>query len=59
MVDYYHKKVHKEMDSVVAHVRQDCWVVKCRKIAAGLDGKCAWMESALSVGKRENNYPHR
>ena len=39
VVDYYHKKVHKEVDSVVAHVRQDCWVVKCRKIAAGLDGK--------------------
>ena len=45
VVDYYHKKVHKEVDSVIAHLRQDGSVVKCRKIAA--------------AKKRDNYFPHR
>ena len=40
IVDHYHKRFHKEVDTIVAHVRNDFWVVKCRKIASSLDAKC-------------------
>ena len=40
VVAYYHDKYHKEVDTIVAHVRRDVWVVKARKIAASIDKAC-------------------
>ena len=40
IVQYYHDKYHVEVDTIVSHVRQDCWVMKCRKIASNIDSKC-------------------
>ena len=40
VVGYYHYKFNKEVDTIVAHVRRDVWVVKARKIASGVDQKC-------------------
>ena len=40
VVAHYHDKFHKEVDTIVAHVRRDVWVVKARKIAASIDKRC-------------------
>ena len=40
VVAYYHDKFHKEVDTIVAHVRRDVWVVKARKIATSIDKRC-------------------
>ena len=40
VVAHYHSKFHKEVDTIVAHVRSDVWVVKARKIASSIDQKC-------------------
>ena len=40
VVLYYHNKYHKEMDTIVVHVRRDVWVIRARKIAATLDVRC-------------------
>ena len=40
IVSYYHCKFHQEVDTTVTHVRNDFWVIRCRKIASGLDAKC-------------------
>ena len=40
VVIHYHQKFHKEPDTTVAHVRNDVWVVKCRKFATSIDKKC-------------------
>ena len=32
VVLHYHNKFHKEIDTIVAHTRNDIWVVNCRKI---------------------------
>ena len=40
IVSFYHNKHHKEVDTIVTHVRSDVWVIKARKIAATLDGRC-------------------
>ena len=37
---WYHDRYHCDVDTVVAHVRQDCWVVKARMHAAIWDRKC-------------------
>ena len=40
VVKYYHYRYHQEVDTIVTHVRNDYWVLKCRKIASSLDSKC-------------------
>ena len=40
IVQHYHNKYHAEVDTIVSHVRQDCWVISCRKIASSIDSKC-------------------
>ena len=40
IVQFYHDKYHVEVDTIVSHVRQDCWVLHCRKIASSVDDKC-------------------
>ena len=40
VVKYYHDRFHKEPDTIIAHVRQDVWIIKARKIAATLDQMC-------------------
>ena len=40
VIEQYHGKYHKEVDTIVAHVRRDVWVIKARKIASSIDGKC-------------------
>ena len=40
VVAHYHEKFHKEVDTIVAHVRRDVWVVKARKIATSIDKRC-------------------
>ena len=40
IVNHYHRKFHQEVDTIVTHVRNDFWVVKCRKIASSLDSRC-------------------
>ena len=40
IVQHYHDRYHVEVDSVVSHVRQDCWIIKCRKIASVIDSRC-------------------
>ena len=40
IVKYYHNKYHREIDTIVTHVRNDYWVIKCRKIASIIDSQC-------------------
>ena len=40
IVKRYHDKFHKDVDTIVAHVRSDVWVVSARKVASSIDGKC-------------------
>ena len=40
VVKFYHEKYHKEVDSIVTHVRNDYWVIRCRKIASKIDFNC-------------------
>ena len=40
VVRHYHNKFHKDVDSIVAQVRSDVWVISARKIASSIDGKC-------------------
>ena len=40
VISHYHNKFHKDVDTIVAHVRRDVWVVKARKIASSIDLKC-------------------
>ena len=37
---WYHDKYHCDVDTIVAHVRRDCWVVKARMYAAIWDRRC-------------------
>ena len=37
---WYHDKYHCDLDTTVAHVRRDCWVIKARMYAAIWDRKC-------------------
>ena len=37
---WYHDKYHCDVDTIVAHVRQDCWVVKARMYASIWDRRC-------------------
>ena len=36
----YHKKFHKDLDTVCAHVRRKYWIQNMRKIAASIDRNC-------------------
>ena len=40
IVKYYHNKFHQEVDTIVSHVRNDFWIINCRKLASSLDIKC-------------------
>ena len=40
IVLHYHDKYHVDVDTVVAHVRRDVWVIKVRRIAAAIDSRC-------------------
>ena len=40
VVEHYHNKYHREVDTIVSYVRNDYWVIKCRKIASSVDNKC-------------------
>jgi len=40
IVAHYHNKFHNEVDTTVTQVRNDYWVLKCRRIASSLDSKC-------------------
>ena len=37
---HYHNKYHTDIDSVVAHIRNDVWVVKIRKLVSSIDKYC-------------------
>ena len=40
VVNFYHNKFHKDIDTIVALVRQDVWVIKARRFATQIDKKC-------------------
>ena len=40
IVQYYHNRYHKEIDTIVTHVRNDYWIIRCRKIASSIDSAC-------------------
>ena len=40
IVRYYHDKYHKDIDTTVALVRHDVWVIKARKFATQIDKRC-------------------
>ena len=40
IVLHYHDKYHVDIDTIVAHVRRDVWVIKVRRIAAAIDSRC-------------------
>ena len=40
VVHYYHNIYHREVDTIVGHVRQDVWVIGIRRIAANIQHKC-------------------
>ena len=40
IVLYHHQKHHKDVDTVVAIVRKEVWIIKARKIASEIDSKC-------------------
>ena len=37
---HYNEKHHRDMDTVVAMVRRDVWIVKARKLVAEWDHRC-------------------
>ena len=40
VVSHYHNRFHKEVDTIVAHTRNDVWVINCRKFASAIDSRC-------------------
>ena len=40
IVKHYHNKYHKDVDAIVALVRQDVWVIRARRFATQIDKKC-------------------
>lgn len=42
IVKHYHDKFHNEVDTTVAHVRNDYWVIRCRKLASRVDNTCIY-----------------
>ena len=40
IVRYHHYRLHRDVDSTVASVRQEVWPIKVRKLAASIDSKC-------------------
>ena len=39
VVSHYHNRFHKEVDTIVAHTRNDVWVINCRKFASAIDSR--------------------
>ena len=40
VVRHYHDRYHRQVDTIVTNVRNDYWVLKCRKIASSIDRHC-------------------
>ena len=40
IAEYYHNKYHTDIESVVAHIRNEVWIIKIRKLVSGIDKKC-------------------
>ena len=40
IVQRYHDRYHKQVDTVVTHVRSDVWIIGIRKLASKIDRKC-------------------
>ena len=40
IVKHYHYRFHQEVDTVVTHIRNDFWILRCRKLASREDSKC-------------------
>ena len=54
IVLYYHNKHHRDVDTTVAYVRSDAWVVKARKLASVIDSKCRiCLENRKKVASQE------
>ena len=51
IVLYHHNRIHRDIDTIVAAVRQEFWPIKVRKIAAKIDSKC--LDCKLKRGKFE------
>jgi len=37
---FYHNKYHTDIESVVAHIRNEVWIIKIRNIVTEIDKKC-------------------
>ena len=37
---YHHHKFHKDIDTVVTHIRKEFWIPGLRKIVSGVDKNC-------------------
>ena len=54
IVLYYNNKHHRDVDTTVAYVRSDAWVIKARKLAAAIDAKCRiCLENRKKVASQE------
>ena len=54
LVLYYHNKYHRDVDTTVAYVRRDIWVVKARKFASVIDSRCRiCLENRKHVASQE------
>lgn len=40
IVQHYHQKYHRDIDTTVAMVRADVWVIQARKLASRIDSRC-------------------
>ena len=40
IVKWYHDRYHKQVDTIVTHVRHDVWIIGVRKLASKIDRKC-------------------
>ena len=38
---HFHNKYHKEVDTIVAIIREQFWIIGCRKIVSSIDYNCA------------------
>ena len=40
IAEHYHKKYHSDIDSVMAHIRNEVWIIKIRQLVTEIDKKC-------------------
>ena len=40
IVKHYHDRYHKDIDTIVTHVRNEVWIPRVRKIATAVDKRC-------------------